>query len=181
MTGVSIPDAVQTDAAINPGNSGGPLLDRDGTVVGVISAGGGQNIGFAISAALSRRVVPALIETGAFRHSFLGVTHLPVDPFLAEANGRSDPTGVLVVEVAENGPADGVLRGSDDSVERHGESLPVGGDILHEIDGTPVQDSSSISTYLALETSPGDDISLTIDRDGTEMTVELTLGAVPTT
>ncbi|MEF8812370.1 MAG: trypsin-like peptidase domain-containing protein [Halovenus sp.] len=180
MTGVSIPDAVQTDAAINPGNSGGPLLDSDGAVVGVISAGGGENIGFAISAALSRRVIPALIDTGAFRHSFLGATHVPVDPFIAEANDRSDPGGVLVVDVAANGPADGVLRGSDASVERHGESLPVGGDIILEMDGTPVRDSTSITTYLALETSPGDDIRCTIDRDGTEMTVELTLGVFPT-
>lgn len=180
MTGVSIPDAVQTDAAINPGNSGGPLLDSDGAVVGVISAGGGDNIGFAISAGLSRRVVPALIETGEFRHPFLGATRVPVDPFVAEANDRADPRGVLVVEVAENGPADGVLRGSDTVVERHGESIPVGGDVILKVDGTPVRDPSSLTSYLALETAPGDEIPCTIDRDGTEMTVELTLGTLPT-
>lgn len=179
MTGVSIPDAVQTDAAINPGNSGGPLLDSGGAVVGVISAGGGDNIGFAISAALSRRVIPALVETGEFRHPFVGATRVPVDPFVAEANDRTDPRGVMVVEVAENGPADGVLRGSDTVAERHGESLPVGGDIILEIDDTPVRDPSSTTSYLALETSPGDDVRFTIDRDGTEMTAELTLGTHP--
>lgn len=58
--GVTIPDATQTDTAINPGNSGGPLVTLDGVVAGVISAGGGDNIGFVVSAALARRVVPAL-------------------------------------------------------------------------------------------------------------------------
>jgi S1-C subfamily serine protease len=62
--GAAISGVVQTDAAINPGNSGGPLVNCDGRVVGVNTAGivGGENLGFAISAAMLREAVPPLVR-----------------------------------------------------------------------------------------------------------------------
>jgi len=177
-TGFSIPDAIQTDAAVNPGNSGGPLTALDGRVVAVINSGGGDNIAFGISAALARRVLPALIETGSFDHSFLGVALTPVTPTLAEANDLEEPRGLLVVDVMPDGPSDGVLQPSEAEVVDGG-ATPVGGDVLLSIDETTTNTSEALGSYLALETRPGDTVSLTILRDGGERTVEVELGTLP--
>ena len=173
----SYPNVVQTDAAVNPGNSGGPLVDLDGNVVGVVHAGGGDNIGFAISAALADRVVPALIEDGEYRHSYVGIGLLTVDSIIAEANDLEAATGVIVTDVFDDGPSDGVLQPSERTVQRRGEAIPVGGDVILEMDGHPIPDRHALSTFLALETSPGETIEIRLRRDGTETTVELTLGA----
>lgn len=179
LTGVSIPNAVQTDAALNPGNSGGPLVDLDGDVVGVVSAGGGNNIGFAVSAALSNRVIPSLIESGEYPHPFVGARTTGVDPLVADANGLPEPGGVLVVETVDDGPASEVLQGSEDMEERRGETVPVGGDVILEIDGEPIPDSNAFTALLTLETSPDETISIEVYRDGSTETVELTLGERP--
>ncbi|MHC3438706.1 S1C family serine protease [Natrialbaceae archaeon A-gly3] len=178
LTGVSIPNAVQTDAALNPGNSGGPLVDLEGEVVGVISAGG-PNVGFAISAALSRRVLPALIEDGEFTHAFLGTSTVSVDPLVARENGIDEPTGVLVVEVTEDGPTADVLRGSDDRVQARGEAIPVGGDVIRAVDDRPIPDQQALSAWLSLEASPGETVDVEIVRDGNSETLEVTLGERP--
>jgi serine protease Do len=177
-TGFNIPDAIQTDAAVNPGNSGGPLVALDGSVVAVINSGGGDNIAFGISAALARRVLPELIETGSFEHSFLGAALAPVTPTLAEANDLAQPRGLLVVQVMPDGPAEGILRPSDPEVV-DGERVPVGGDVLLSIEGTTTDTPEALGSYLALETDPGDAVSLTILRDGSERTVEVELGTRP--
>ena len=175
----SIPNAVQTDAAVNPGNSGGPLVNLDGEVLGVVSAGGGDNVGFAISAALSQRVVPALLADGEFDHSYMGVRLLAVDPAVADANDLPQESGVLVTDVVSGGPSDGVLQGSDETVSRRGEQIPVGGDVIVGFDGTPIPDMHSLSSYLALKTDPSYDLQIDLLRDGSRETVELTLGERP--
>ncbi|AZH24563.1 S1C family serine protease [Haloplanus aerogenes] len=179
-TGFSIPDAIQTDAAVNPGNSGGPLMALDGRVVAVINSGGGDNIAFGISAALARRVLPELIETGSFEHSFLGVSVTTVTPAVAEANRLTDPRGLLVVTIAPDGPVDGVFQPSEDAETVEGERIPVGGDVLLAVDGTRTDTTEALGSYLALETRPGDTVSMTILRDGEEQTVEVELGTRPT-
>ncbi|GAB3017454.1 S1C family serine protease [Natronobiforma cellulositropha] len=176
----TFPNVVQTDAAINPGNSGGPLVDMDGEVVGVINAGGGDNIGFAISAALARRVVPALIEDGEYHHSYMGVGLETVDPVIARANDLPEATGVIVASVEPDGPSDGVLRGRTDERSHHGDPIPVGGDVILRIDGDPTPDRHALSTLLALETSPGDTVPVDVYREGDLETVELTLAERPT-
>lgn len=178
-TGFRIPDAIQTDAAANPGNSGGPLMSLDGRVVAVVNSGGGDNIAFGISAALARRVVPELVETGSFDHSFLGVSLRPVTPPVAEANDLDAPRGLLVTSVAPDGPTTGTLRGSDDQAVVDGQSTPVGGDVMLSIDGTTTDTGEALGSYLALETRPGDAVSLTVLRDGSEETVEVELGTRP--
>ncbi|WP_299332494.1 S1C family serine protease [Haloplanus sp.] len=178
-TGYRIPDAIQTDAAVNPGNSGGPLMSLDGRVVAVINSGGGDNIAFGISAALARRVLPALIETGSFDHSFLGASLTPITPDLAEANDLDEPRGLLVVEVIPDGPAVDVLQPSGESVMVDGEAVPGGGDVVLSIGETTTDTTEALGSHLALETSPGDTVSLTILRDGDERTVEMELGSRP--
>ena len=172
----SFSNAIQTDAAVNPGNSGGPLVNLDGEVVGVITAGGGGNIGFAIPATVASRVVPSLIETGTYDHSYMGITLATVDRYIAEANDLAEATGVIVTGIEPGGPADGVLR---PATPRPLDSIPVGGDVIHAIDGEPIPDRHALSSHLALRTSPGDTIEIDCWRYGDETTVSLTLGSRP--
>ena len=175
----TVADGVQTDAALNPGNSGGPLVTLDGDVAGVVTQAGGENVGFAISAALTRRVIPELVETGSYDHPYLGVVIRTVTPLLAAANELAQPRGVYVDSVPESGPGAGVLQGSTGTATVEGTQRPTGGDVIVALDGTPVLTSEALGSYLALETAPGDDIEVTLIRDGERRTVTLTLGARP--
>lgn len=172
----SFSNVVQTDAAVNPGNSGGPLVDLDGQVVGVVNAGGGDNIGFAVSAAMTSRVAPALAETGEYDHPYMGIGLATVDRSIAEANGLPEATGIVVTHVEDGQPADGVLEAA---TVRRRDGLPVGGDVIYAIDGEPIPDRHALSTYLGLETSPGDTIDIDCWRNGVETSVSLTLGTRP--
>jgi S1-C subfamily serine protease len=174
--GVSIPDGIQTDAAVNPGNSGGPLVTLDGEVAGVITAGGGNNIGFAISAALVRRVAPALFEEGSYDHPYLGVNVIGVTREIAEANDLPDPTGVYVHEVEPDGPNADNLEGSTGTAA---EDVPTGGDVLVDLAGHPVETVSALSSTMALELTPNETVEATVRRDGEQGTVELSVGTRP--
>jgi S1-C subfamily serine protease len=175
----SVSDAVQTDAAVNPGNSGGPLVTLDGDVVGVINSGGGDNIGFAISAALTQRIVPALIESGDYEHSYMGVRLTDLTPTIVEANDLQTAEGVYIDAVVDDGPSDGVLEGSDDDELVNGVEAGVGGDVVLQMDDTPTPSRQQLSSFLALETSPGDTIAVEVLRDGSRETVDLTLDQRP--
>ncbi|MEF8775048.1 MAG: trypsin-like peptidase domain-containing protein [Haloarculaceae archaeon] len=178
-SGFSIADAVQTDAAVNPGNSGGPLVTLDGDVVGVINSGGGDNIGFAISAALVRRVVPSLLGTGDYDHSYMGVRLGDVTPPIVRANDLGVSRGVYVDEVVTGSPSEGVFEGSSGSRMVKGREIAVGGDVILRMEETPIPNRQALSTVLALQTSPGDTVDVGIVRDGQRRTVELTLGERP--
>lgn len=170
----TIPDVIQTDAAINPGNSGGPLLDLQGRVIGVNSAiltstGTGSGVGFAIPSNQVRRVAPYLIAQGSYEHSWLGISGSSVAPDQRQAgNLPADLVGVMVVSVTPNGPAGKAgLQGTDQGINTPLGILPVGGDIITAINGTPVGSMSDLISYLGRETRPGDTVTLTIYRGGT--------------
>jgi S1-C subfamily serine protease len=177
----SIPDAIQTDAAANPGNSGGPLVTLDGAVAGVINSGisSGDNVSFAISAGLTERVVPALIADGEYDHSFMGIRFSDVGPLLARANNLPITWGIYVAEAVDGGPADGILRGSTGRRRVDGQRVPAGGDVIVTLGDQVVQTQQQLGSYLALETSPGDTITVGVIRDAERVDVELTLGARP--
>lgn len=179
-TGFSIPASIQTDAAVNPGNSGGPLIDLDGGVVGVVFADAGENLGFAISGQLAEEVLPTLKAGEEYEHSYLGVQLGTVTPTVATANDLPDAKGVYVMDVLEDAPADGRLRGSTGRTTVHGQTVPTGGDVIVQIDQTQIPHLDALSAHLALETRPGRTIDITVLRDGAERRVELTLGSRPT-
>jgi S1-C subfamily serine protease len=174
-----ISDAVQTDAAVNPGNSGGPLVTLDGRVAGVVTAGGGDNVGFAVSAAVVGRVAPALAEDGSFEHAYVGVRLTDVTPAVAAANDLPTSAGVAVLEVVPGGPADGVLREPTGQARSFGETVPTGGDVVLALDGVETPTSAALGSYLVTEASPGDAVDVRLRRDGAERTVELVLGERP--
>lgn len=174
---VSLPNAVQTDAALNRGNSGGPLLRTDGTVVAVVSLGAGEGLGFGISSQLVQRVVPELVQTGGFEHPYMGVSLQDVTPRVADENGLPDIEGVVVVETVPGGPADTVLQAAAETTSSFGQEIPVGGDVLLAIDDQQIAITDDVSRYLALETAPGDTVELEFLRDGETQTASLTLAA----
>src|ERR671918_1593318 len=134
LTGFSIPNAIQTDTIINPGNSGGPLLNMNGQVIGINTAGlFGSGIGFAIPSNAITRIVPALIEKGNYTHPWLGFTAATLTSDLAESVEGLERNfkGVLVDSIVKDGPADKVgIQGriTDQYAEKHG------GDIITAID-----------------------------------------------
>lgn len=181
--GFSIPNVLQTDAAINPGNSGGPLMNIEGRVIGVNTAietqtGTFSGVGFAIPVSAVKRVVPNLIEDGNFQHPWIGVEGVNVDSEIAEDMNLQQAKGFLVIDVAENGPADEAgVRGGDITVEWKGRTLDVGGDVIVAIDGDEVTGINDILTYLSTETSVGETVELTVIRDGERVEVPVELGA----
>ncbi len=184
-------DVIQTDAAINPGNSGGPLLNLRGEVIGVnqsirssstlgqpINAG----IGFAVSSALVRRVVPVLIEKGHFEYAYLGISAQDDLPLKAiERLGLPNQPGVYVVEVVPGSPADKAgLRGALRAGEQgNPHELPPGGDLIIGIDDQPVRHFGDLIRYLTLKASPGDTVVLKVIRDGQTLEIPVTLAARP--
>ena len=182
----AIPEVIQTDAAINPGNSGGPLLDWRGHVIGIntqIRGDARQNsgVGFAVPVDLAKRVVPSLIEDGEHRYSWLGISAQDVGKDLRdEAGFDSGLRGTLVQAVTPDSPADRAgLRGGDERITVLGRPVMIGGDIITSIDGEPVLAIEDIIAYLALNTSPGDSVTLSVLRDGQNTNVLVELGERP--
>lgn len=177
--GYAIPNTVQTDAGLDPGNSGGPLVTMEGEVTGIAVAGAGTSVGFAVSPLLARRVLPELIETGTYEHPYLGIRLLPVTPALAEANDLSEPRGIFVLEVIEEGPPNQTLRGADGETTVDGRQIPTGGDVLVELAGNRIDSSADLGTTLALELSPGQRVDATVIRDGQRRSIQVPIGARP--
>jgi serine protease Do len=188
MTPFSIPQAIQTDAPINPGNSGGPLLNLHGQVVGVnaqieTSNGGRVNsgVGFAIPVSILSRVIPSLIENGKYEWAWLGVVGGTINPAMVEAMKLPIQKGAYISQIVNNGPAEKAgLRGSKDEATIDGRRTEVGGDIVVAIDGQPVSSFDDILIYIALNTKPGQEVVLSIIRDGQPQEVKVTLQARPT-
>ncbi|WP_435364823.1 S1C family serine protease [Haloarchaeobius sp. DYHT-AS-18] len=176
INGVQIADTIQTDVAVNPGNSGGPLLRLDGTVVGCVNAGGGENLAFAISAAMIRRVVPELIDRGEYDHAAMGISMTNVTPTVARVNDLDGVSGVMVVTVADGGPSSGLLQPATGTNSVGGVRVPVGGDVLLALDGTPIPTQQAYAVYLALQTRPGEVVTATVLRDGELIERTVTLG-----
>jgi S1-C subfamily serine protease len=104
-----IENVIQTDAALNPGNSGGPLVDTHAKVVGINTAiiPNAQGICFAIPAATARLVAGMLIRDGRVRRAYLGIggAATPIGRQLANELGITNTSGIRVLEVVADGPA----------------------------------------------------------------------------
>jgi len=185
-----IGEAIQTDAAINPGNSGGPLLDLNGYVLGVNSqivstSGASAGIGFAVSANTVQRVVVELIARGYYPHPWVGTQMTALTPSVANwfrEAGMNIPVdaGLLVLSVAQGGPADVAgIRGGDRIVRMGRYQVPVGGDIIIAVDGQPVADMETWTIYLETQRMIGDTVQITILRAGQEQVIPVVLEEQP--
>jgi len=184
-SGYSIPDVIQTDAAINPGNSGGPLINMKGEVVGINTAiqsatGEFSGIGFAVPSNTVKKVVPILIEKGEFTHPWMGISGTDVDPELAEVRGLNSSKGFLVVSVIEGSPAEQAgLLGVTETKEVNGREFATDGDIITSIDGKTVRKISDILVHLQREKSIGDEMILTVNRNGEVLELTMILEERP--
>jgi S1-C subfamily serine protease len=181
----TIPDIIQTDAAINPGNSGGVLVNADGQVIGVTTAirsstDSNSGIGFVIPSNIVKRIVPSLIARGSYEHPRIGISGTTLTPELAKAmNLDASQKGVLVADVSQGGPAEKAgLQGSTNQVQINGQQAVVGGDVITAIDGQKVNKFDDLTSYLFNNTEVGQQVTLTILRQGKEQTIKLTLGVL---
>ena len=184
-SGYSIPDVIQTDAAINPGNSGGPLLNMKGEVVGMNTAiqsatGEFTGVGFAVPSNTIKKVVPVLIRDGIFHHPWMGISGSDVDPDLAKIRELNSSKGFLIATVIEGSPADTAgLQGVTITKEIDGREYALDGDIIIKIDDVVVRKISDILIHLQREKSIGDELIMTVNRDGTMIEAVLVLGERP--
>ena len=184
-SGYSIPDVIQTDAAINPGNSGGPLINMKGEVVGINTAiqsitGEFSGIGFAVPSNTVKKIVPVLIEDGEFKHPWMGISGTDVDPELADFRELKSSKGFLVISVIEGSPAEQAgLIGVTETKEIDGRELAVDGDIVLSIDGKTVRKISDILIHLQREKSIGDEMVLSVNRNGAILELTMVLEERP--
>ncbi len=182
----SVPRVVQHDAATNPGNSGGPLLNRKGEVVGINTqiiseTGGFSGVGLAIPVNLAKLVAPSLIAQGRYEYPFIGIRGVSVSPDIARAMDLpADTRGALVLAVGTGTAAEEAgLRASDRLTVINGAELPVGGDIIVAMNGTPMTGMDDVVAYTVEHTQPGDTVEFTVMRDGKELQMAITMGARP--
>ena len=162
-------DFIQTDAAINPGNSGGALVDIKGNLIGINStifsqSGGSNGIGFAIPVSLAKTVLEQIIRDGEVTRGWLGIEPKEINTEIARALALDGTSGVLIVGVVRNGPA-----------ERAG-ILPR--DVVLELDGKPTRDQPELLARIA-ELPPGSLVKVRLWRDKKAQDVDVTVGRRP--
>ncbi|MDQ5952430.1 MAG: Protease Do [Patescibacteria group bacterium] len=165
---------IQTDAAINPGNSGGPLLDLSGRVVGVnvaASAGGAENIGFALPANAVKNTVDSIRENGRVIRAYLGVRFLTINEAIQKQNGLSVDHGALVVRGSQGELA--IIPGSPADKAGLEEN-----DIILKIENEEVNEEHPLNVVLQ-QYKVGDKVKLHILHDGDEKDVYATLAEAP--
>ena len=184
-TGFSIPNIIQTDAPINPGNSGGPLLNIQGQVIGMNTAilsrtGSYSGVGFAIPSNAIAKEVPVLIKGGTYAHPWLGISGGKITPDIAQSAGLPrNYKGVVVGSVQPGSPAD--KAGTQALTQDMAGSNTHIGDIITAIDGHPTRQIDDIINYVDSNKNVGDNVKLTINRNGQTTDVTATLQARPDT
>ncbi|WP_010136677.1 trypsin-like peptidase domain-containing protein [Ochrovirga pacifica] len=156
----NIESFIQTDAAVNPGNSGGALVNTRGELIGIntaISSQTGSFVGysFAVPSNIAKRVIEDLMENGSVKRAVLGVSTQP----------KSDLDGVYIAEVSKGSGADKAGIKS--------------GDVIKKINQVKIHKFSDLVGQLVAK-RPGDQVLVTIDRDGVEKLMKVTLSEVST-
>lgn len=152
--GVLMEGTIQTDASINPGNSGGPLLDSSGNLIGINTmivspSSGSVGIGFAIPVDKVKDVVPQLVEFGYVKRGWIDATFLPVNRRLSRALNLGTDTGLMVMQVAQNGEAyKAGLRGGNQKAMYGNRVVMIGGEVITAINDVKITDYNSLVNVL---------------------------------
>jgi putative serine protease PepD len=161
-------DVIQTDAAINPGNSGGALVNDKGQLIGINvaiasatssnSQAGNIGVGFAIPSNVAKRVSDQIIKTGKVSHGLLGA--MVTDAKFSDSSA-SFSVGARIEKLTAGGPA-----------EKAGLKV---GDVVIECQGSPIYSAKTLTA--AIRANPAlAKVTLKVQRDGKEITIETTLG-----
>ena len=170
--GATLPDAIQTDAPINPGNSGGALVDMQGNLVGIPTLTAidpqfntpANGVGFAIPSNRVSFIAQQIIANGRVTHTgraVLGVQVASVDANLAAQDNLSVDHGALIISLTQGYPA--ASAGLKP------------GDVIVQIDNTPVNDTASLGGAL-VNKNPGDTVAVHIYRGNQQLTINVKLG-----
>jgi S1-C subfamily serine protease len=160
---------IQTDAAINPGNSGGPLVNAAGQVIGMNTAvidqadasQSAENLGFAIAVNTIKPIVTEL-QSGHNSKAFLGVSTADVTPDVAQRLGLDVNQGAIVEQVEPGSAADqGGVQVND---------------VIVQFNSTPITSSGDLVSAIR-SANPGDKVTLTVNRGGKVLTLQVTLGS----
>jgi serine protease Do len=156
---------IQTDVAVNPGNSGGPLVNLRGEVVGINSqiyttSGGYQGLSFAIPIDVAQNIERQLLASGAVHHASLGVVVQDVDQTLADSFKLAKPSGALVADVMQGGPA-------------HRAGLEPG-DVVLAANAKAIDWSADLHTLIGLA-QPGDRVALEVWHRGARRSLHVVL------
>ncbi|MEK7152695.1 MAG: PDZ domain-containing protein, partial [Patescibacteria group bacterium] len=165
----------QTDAAINQGNSGGPLVNLEGEVIGIntaVAAGDAQNVGFAIPVDDIKGLIKNVVEKGRLERPFLGVVYLPITVDMAKQYELSVSEGAYIPPSIMVGQ-DAVIDGG--SADKAGIKE---GDIIVKIDAEKIDEKHSLTSLLGKH-AVGNQIKVTVVRDGSERVFDVTLQAAP--
>jgi len=154
---------IQTDASINPGNSGGALIDSRGALIGINSAilsqtGGNHGIGFSIPVDMVKDIVSKLIKDGKVSRGFMGVNISEVTPNLEKLYNHKE--GAIITDIKPHSPAEKA------KLKR--------GDLIYAVNGKKVKGPNALQRIIT-SFSPNETIKLSIERDKTTFSKELTL------
>jgi len=161
----AIESFIQTDAAVNPGNSGGALVNVDGDLVGINTAiasrtGSYSGYSFAVPVNIVEKVVDDLMSYGTVQRAYLGVMIRDLDSKVAKELALDISQGVYVDDLLATGAAKGA------GVQK--------GDVIVKVDGQSVRSAPELQELIGRK-RPGDDASLTINRQGKIKTISVSL------
>ncbi|MBD1261212.1 trypsin-like peptidase domain-containing protein [Maribacter polysiphoniae] len=156
---------IQTDAAVNPGNSGGALVNTNGDLIGIntaISSQTGSYVGysFAVPSNIAKKVIDDIMEFGSVQKGVLGIKTVSINTPYAIEKGINEIDGVYIEGVEEESGAD--------------EADLKAGDIIKAVDQIEVHKFADLTGYLSTK-RPGDEIEVTIDREGEELILPVTI------
>lgn len=162
---LAIESFIQTDAAVNPGNSGGALVDMNGNLIGVNTAiasptGAFSGYAFAVPSNIVSKVVEDLMTYGIVQRGLLGVQISNVNNDIVNENNLSVSRGAYVGEVGPNSAAKaaGIKKG----------------DVITSIDGNTIRTSADVIGLIGRK-RPGDKVRVTVNREGKELSYDVTL------
>lgn len=149
---------IQTDAAINPGNSGGALVNLRGELIGINSAiasrtGFYNGYGFAVPVSLVKKVSADLLKYGNVQRGYLGILPIELNSTIAKEKGAKVGRGIYVQEVVDNGAAK--VAGLQT------------GDVIVKMEGQPLDSDAQMREIIGRR-RPGDAVTVTVNRNGTE-------------
>jgi len=162
---------IQTDCSINPGNSGGPMINLNGSVIGINTAiytktGTNNGIGFAIPINMAKKIITDLISTGKVRRGYLGVVIQEINENMTKQFGlKKNQHGALIAQVYKNSPADkcGLMEG----------------DVITNFDGKKIDSTNTLKNIVA-STNIGKNIEIKVIRNGEKKSLNLTIVEQPT-